>query len=341
MVWLLLLMGWAMLAPAHYLPIDADNVTYLRPVLQVEFARLGAFRSGWFALSADGNYLAVASTDGRVLVLQEGEVVGAYQRGTLHDAVFDGERLLAVHSDADGTLELLAYDWQHDALDLLYRHDFADTVPDLPIALWADAQAVYVEMLSRDFSRSDYLLRWTWNAENAEVLPYVIATDPDAVVRVGRVPLPYVVTSSVDGVVKLWDLAQGVTLAEVDNRLGIAATFGNINAAATHFAWRDNFSEQLYLLDWETGENRALAPLGGAYAQWYFLSADADVVLAVNLDGQPVVVAWAVKTGEKRVLGQHLACSRPQPDHARLSADGSTLAIGCDSGVQLWRIVLP
>lgn len=339
MIWLLV--GWWMLNTVQTPAITGSNVAHLRPVMQVEFAELGAFRSGWFALSDDGEQIAVTTSDHRVLIVDAGEVVGEYTLGELSDAIFYEGRLLATHTLPDTTMQIVAYDWRTDTLERHYTHVFEGETADFPVALWADEEAVTMEMLSRDFSRDDYLLRWAWGADTAETLSYAIRKDPEAVVRVGRVPLPYVVTSSVAGVVKLWHLARGEVLAEVDHRQGFAATFGNINAPATHFVWRDNNSEQLYLLDWQTGHNVPVAPLGGAYAQWYFLGVGADVILAVNLDGQPNVVYWNIEAGEAVVLGDYRACERPQPDMARLSVDGSTLVIGCDSGLEVWRVSVP
>jgi hypothetical protein len=51
------------------------------------------------------------------------------------------------------------------------------------------------------------------------------------------------------------------------------------------------------------------------------------------------VVAWDVKTGERTILGEYRECNRPQPDMTRLSEDGTTLVIGCDTGLDIWRIV--
>lgn len=171
-----------------------------------------------------------------------------------------------------------------------------------------------------------------------EQYSYTPSTDEEAVVRIGRVPLPYVVTSSLDGIVKLWNLDTGEIVYDVNNGTDEPAVFGNINADATHLVWRDNFNETLYLLDFETGENREIAPLNGQYAQWYFLSNDASVIIAVNLGGEPNVVVWDTATGERTDLGNYRDCERPQPDMIRLTEDGTTLIIACDTGLDIWRI---
>jgi hypothetical protein len=84
-----------------------------------------------------------------------------------------------------------------------------------------------------------------------------------------------------------------------------------------------------------------VAALGGDYVQWFFLTPAADVILAVNRDFDPVVLAWAVDSGRALDLGPYRPCTRPQPDMARLSADGTTLVIGCDTGLDIWRVRPP
>ncbi len=175
------------------------------------------------------------------------------------------------------------------------------------------------------------------NADSVLSLPYAPAEDPEAVVRIGRVHLPYVVTSDLTGVVKLWNIQTGELLAEVNNGVGEPSVFGNINHRATHLAWRDNANDSLYLLNFETNENHKVADLDGSYMQFMFLSSNADVILAVNLDFQPHVYAWDIASGERIDLGPYRACNRV-PDMARLSADGTTLIIGCDTGLDIWQV---
>jgi hypothetical protein len=77
--------------------------------------------------------------------------------------------------------------------------------------------------------------------------------------------------------------------------------------------------------------------LGGVYLPFLALTPNADVIIAVNAGLQPIVTAWNTATGEKYDLGEYRQCNR-QPDMVRLSQDGATLAIGCDTGVDIWRI---
>jgi WD40 repeat protein len=167
-------------------------------------------------------------------------------------------------------------------------------------------------------------------------LPSGPENDAEAYVRIGRIPAPLAVTASLEGVVKLWDLETGEVTHEV--QLDGVPVFGRVNeTTATQMAWRDPISDGLYLLDFVSGENRQIAELGGAYVQALLLAPAGDIILGVDVDHRPVVVAWNTTNGEVTELGDYRECSRV-PDLVRLSADGTTLVIGCDTGLDIWRV---
>ena len=116
------------------------------------------------------------------------------------------------------------------------------------------------------------------------------------------------------------------------------AVFGAVNRQATHLAWIDPHSTWLNLLNLHTGESQTVAALQGAYAQYYLLTHKADAVIAVHSDFEPKVVGWHVRTGRRFDLGHYRDCQRI-PDKVTLSEDGAALVIGCDSGLDIWRIV--
>jgi hypothetical protein len=60
-------------------------------------------------------------------------------------------------------------------------------------------------------------------------------------------------------------------------------------------------------------------------------------VIGVNIDLEPIIVAWDVASGERLDLGFYRECSRT-PDMVQISEDGTTLAIGCDTGIDIWRV---
>jgi WD40 repeat protein len=160
---------------------------------------------------------------------------------------------------------------------------------------------------------------------------------PQDFARIGRVPHPLAVTVSEDGLVSLWDLETGDITAE--GKADDIAVFGAINASGTHLVWRDPNSTRLNLLDFATSENQVIAPLEGGYIAHLQLTHQADVIFGIDpLAANGAIWAWITATGERLDLGTYRQCEREQPDLGRLSADGTTLVIGCDTGIDIWRI---
>ena len=117
------------------------------------------------------------------------------------------------------------------------------------------------------------------------------------------------------------------------------AVFAAVNGAVgSHFAFSDPASDRLNLLNLATAENRVVAKLDGAYSQYHILTSDGSAIILVNLDFDPVIVAWDVATGRRYDLGPYRNCGRI-PDKVTLSVDGAALIIGCDKGLDIWRIV--
>ncbi|MDQ7027717.1 MAG: hypothetical protein Q9P01_08440 [Anaerolineae bacterium] len=324
-------------------PITAENVHRLQRIAQIDFETLDCeFGTGWFVISTNGDYLAALDNQNHVYLWT---IAGDLLRAD--DTACDDLRY-TTQLAFDNNDYLYTFEQVDDALIVSRQHPLDLTgleavliLPDiLLLSTWLDeTSGLWMEVRVND-SEAIISVADVFIASNEfDILPYVVANDIDAIVRIGRIPPPYTVTSSRDGIVKLWNIQTGDTVYEVDNGTGEAAVFGAINSEATHLVWRDSRNESLYLLNFETGENQYLAGLAGQYAQWYFLSPDASVALAVNLGFEPSIVAWDIATGEQAILGDYRECSRPQPDMTRLSADGTTLVIGCDTGLDIWRIV--
>lgn len=348
--WLVcLVMFWAgMTTNAQAMPavINAENIGHLRPVWQFDMVDNPAVASarllsGQFALSEDGDTLAT--------------VVKLANTPPQHDiwlidTLTDDVTQLALDSDYGQSALAFVGDtlyWTEDFEDTLFIYSVNGgggkpsrlaklAMPPMLFELWQESGSLYLEAANADLI--NYIIKIDTRNGAVQELPYLPAQDPEAVVRIGRVPLPYVVTSSEDGGVKLWNVSSASLLMDINNGTEQPSVFGNINALASALVWRDNSSESLYLLDFSNGENRIITPLNGDYVQWFFLSPSADVVLAVGVGGAPNVVAWDVATGTRYDLGEYRPCARPQPDMARLSADGTTLMIGCAAGFQAWRV---
>ena len=213
-----------------------------------------------------------------------------------------------------------------------------------PVALVAHGGSLFVEAL--DAGRRTVFMQLAvgnetdaWQFVGEYPMPEV---DPERpAVRIGRIDFPVALYSSLqDGALKMYRYPDAFASdTGRDYRLTPGpAVFGAVNTnAGSHFAWSDPRSTRLNLLDLETGDNRVVAEIGGAYAQYHLLTADASVILIVNLDFAPEVFAWDVETGERHDLGEYRECERI-PDKVALSADGAALVIGCDTGLDLWRV---
>jgi len=323
------------------LQIEASNFARLQSVQQIDFANFDAeFDSGWFAMDAQGKQFVISDQTGRVYVMHVNGLLidsfsvlndGVPRPGSLIDAAFMDATLYTLHI-IDGQT---------------YVGNQAIETDGEAVAIWASGDSLYIEVAPDASSAQTTILEFEISPANGQLQqvaarPYYPAQAGDgAVVRVGRIVLPFVVTSDLNGRVTLWDLSvtNAMPKFRTDNGEGVPSVFGNINREGTHLVWRDNPNEALYILNFETGENQLIDRLNGAYAQWYFLSPNADVIFAVNFDVQAIVVAWNTLTGERLTLGEYRQCERPQPDMARLSLDGTTLAIGCDTGLDIWRVV--
>lgn len=324
-------------------PISAENFLNLQSVAHIDFDDFDSdFDSGWFALDNNGLRYALSDVTGRVYVVHEdGSIEFSF---TVLD---DGNAYPGSLVDADFGVHTILYT-VHVIDNQVYLGSIQTELSGIPQSIWVNDTEMggrfFIEILPVDTNIDAQILAFRINSMEAgfyleDTFPYAPAQDTEAVVRIGRIRPPYAVTSSENGIVKLWNIETGTVLHTVDNGTGQAAVFGNINADATHLVWRDQDSNALYLLNFETGENRFVDNLDGAYVQWFFLSSDASVIIAINYDFAPDVVVWDVETGERTDLGEYRHCNRPQPDMARLSTDGTTLVTGCDTGLDIWRVV--
>lgn len=354
--------------------ITSDNILQLESVHQLSFETdlftstqdqsgensqfIANIQIGWFVYSSHlRRFLLIDNMNNLYPVFDIGETVFSLDEMNIIDAVSFGDGFFAILSALP-----TGFSVRYDNLQLEDGTSYIVNLTSsmMPSALWITCPETGLEdeigcYASVEAFQDDETVILTMPSFNVaigssfsidtseielEQRPYLPASDTDAVVRIGRIPLPYVVTSSLDGIVKLWNLDTDEVVYEVDNGTGEPSVFGNINADATHLVWRDNANQTLYLLNFETGENREIAPLNGDYAQWYFLTNDASAIIAVNLGGEPNVVVWDTATGERTDLGNYRDCERPQPDMVRLTEDGSTLIIGCDTGLDIWRVNL-
>ncbi|RMG80527.1 MAG: hypothetical protein D6712_18000, partial [Chloroflexi bacterium] len=335
----------------------AENITSLRSVLRIDFAEYGDFESGWFALSEDGNRIRAMSTteffDFDLITGQSYRTQIPRSSDNIPAQVVDSALNFRItpsfsyRSQADVYLLNGTYcvsylgDWSGGFSGDSWQQ--CSGRADIPQSIWLDGSQVWLEVVDTATWKTQIIRLPCSNRaavylpQDCQHIPYVLAEDTEAIVLIGRIPPPYAVTSSADGVVKLWNIQEGQLIASAMTEEGIPAVFGQLNSSATNFLWRDENSHSLRLINFATGEDLFIAPLNGAYVQYFFLTPAADVAIAVNLGFKPEIIAWNTHTGQQYNLGTYRSCTRI-PDMARLSGDGTTLVIGCDTGLDIWRI---
>lgn len=334
-------------------PLTADNVTQFAPVQWIPFDPVREsllVERGWFTMSADGGLIATVRRDGGLVIWDSND-------GTLRetftvqtdgidtaviDARFDdaGARVASLHT-ADGTrYQVAVHPIGAETVVFDYPHGLG-----MPVRIWFDAddaESLWVEAQPDPYQSpaGDHLVaRLAIAPHEAEplVLPSAPEKDSESFVRIGRIPAPLAITATPEGLVRLWDLQNGEVRAQV--QLEDVPVFGRIvETSGRWFAWRDQTSQALHLLDFESGENRLVAEIGGEYIQAMLLPPDASVILGVHLGDSPTVTAWLSADGQRVELGAYREECSGVPDMVALSEDGTRLVIGCDAGLEIWQI---
>ncbi len=325
--------------------ITAENIERLVPVAAAAFdqPQVSAVDSGWFALSPDGQYAAVVSRDGSLVIFEDtGEIADQFRPDTAGSAaltVLDADfaeegQLAAVYTD--GIRYVVAvHTVNGDTITIAYPDDAGR-----PVRVWLETPYVWLETAPDvDFEAGYRVVRLPLpNAPENAILVQPSAPEADraSFVRIGRIPAPLAITSTPEGLVKLWHLETGALTATV--QLDVPPVFGRVNeTTGMQMAWRDPASQTLHLLDFSSGTDVQVATLDGDYIQAIMVTPGADVILAVHIGDAPVVAAWDVASGQRHDLGRYGACGRV-PDLVLLSQDGTTLVIGCDTGLEFWRV---
>ncbi len=326
-------------------PIRADAIQQLRPIWQLDFADLppaaGRVDSGWFAVSADGEQFALLNRDNRLILWDRTDGYQATaqadcgQPGGFIDGVFSPDRRWFGAIYVAGLTSYAAF-YRLDDPKLAVT---ACGLDGLPSRLWFDADSrAWLEMLPNDPRQAAYVMRLTaaFQPTVDDRIPSGPESDAESFFRIGRVEPPLAVTATQAGIVKLWDLESGQITAQA--QLPILPGVGQVNASGDQFAWMDTDYRELNVLDFHTGRSRSMTALNGKLIPFLLPTASADVIIGVTVGDAARILAWDTTSGQAFDLGSYRSCSRPA-DLARLSRDSSTLVIGCDQGLQAWRIV--
>lgn len=324
-------------------PITAATLDRLDVAGQLDFDTLPddiSVTAGWFRLHHTGRYAALRAETSLVLVdLVDMMVVADYGTGLdLVDAAFTEDALLSLHFDGS-RYQILRFDLTDERV-LPIRAAADVWALGQPVRLWGqgDGERVWLEMLPE---RDTPLVVGVPAVSGLEtlVLPSAPYADVAAIGRNARARPPAAVVLEADATVRRFDLETGtdtgsITLLELP-------LFSRINdMGGDLIPLRVPAEATLYLGDFSTGEAQPLAALQ-AEPTALMVNTAGDVVLAVGLDDDPVVVAWEVATGEQTSLGTYRGDCTRLPDMVRLSGDGTTLVIGCDVGLEMWRIHTP
>jgi hypothetical protein len=336
-LWLVLLLALQLNDSAAPPVIDAGSVARLQPALRIDFDSLppavGEIANGRFFINDAGTRLAVVNRDNAIVALTDtGEVVGMCAvtgadglPATFIEGMFGTDDSVIVSVYTDGPLSY--YISRCDAAT------GAQTVWPVAVALaalWLDGDTIYAADVGGSVIRI---------APDGDLTTYTVPspeTDSETLIRIGRITPPLAVTITEDNRVKRWDLQTGAMTAVAQVESG-PPIYGHLTPDGRYLVWRDPPSTALHVLDFATGVDRTVAALNGLYIPFVFIGLKGDILIGVQPDADPVVVAWDVATGTRTDLGPFRTCSRP-PDMARLSADGTALVIGCDTGLEIWRL---
>jgi len=334
--------------------ITAQNIQRLHSVKHIDFSswaqQVGKIENGWFALNHDANYIALMNRTGEVVIGNvTGKVVDHYSipgsdnlPTSVLDIAFRANDPAVVSAHAEGGAYYVAYRYYETHHTEYFRFD----TPDVPLRIW-DSGLAWLEISPADYTHGRFVEALNPSKFNGfrvnEVLPPDAVkafdsgpeNDPDSFLRIGRIDAPFAVTVTRNFMVKLWNLEANaiIATAQLDELPGA----GQLSTDGRFFAWRDGESKALHLLDFNSGEDRVITSLQGSYIPFLLLNSSASVIIGVNVALKPRVVAWNTTTGDRIDLGDYRSCSR-QPDMVRLSQDDTTIIVGCDKGLDIWRV---
>ena len=321
----------------RYAPISASNVAGLQPAARIDFADLpGELRVGWFEANDSGEEIVLFDSLHQLYAIGEKGIKRSWSYVSGDDQVF---ALIDAAYYQDAIFILHVLDGKTYINERLLATDY------VPAALFVAEETGQAVVEATDQEGRTWFLRIGMNSDeqsltvlDAALLPTVEHNKP--AIRIGRIEFPMVVMSSLgEGEITVYRYPArftrelGATFALDDG----PAVFGAANSSGSHLVWSNPNFSRLNRLNLETGQNQVVTALSGRYVQYQLLTYDASAVVWVNVDFEPVVMAWDLVTGRRHILGNYRDCKRI-PDKAALSADGTALIIGCDTGVEIWRV---
>ena len=333
--------------------ITAENIEQLASVSVIRFdnlpERAGEIINGRVYISDNGDLLAVVNRDGQAVLLDDGGSVLAVADviltkdgfpATFIDGVFadDGALFASIHTAGDRYfVSFVTLQGEVRMIEVQSANK--------PVAIWLDGEVAWLEVVPIDPNTDPYLVQVPLPESQAlvgavseaalTILPFAPADDADIAARIGRLPPPLAITVTESVQVKRWNLQTGALTSVIE--VAEIPIYGHATADGDWLLWRDSASSALHLLNFSSGDDRVVAELNAVYIPFLFLAPAADVAIGVYENDSSSVIAWDMRSGKRHELGLFRHCQRP-PDMVRLSLDGTTLVIGCDTGLDVWRV---
>ncbi|MEM6529118.1 MAG: hypothetical protein AAF653_12545, partial [Chloroflexota bacterium] len=211
--------------------IGVDNVGDLQSVVQIDYdgapESLGDLISGWLRVGHDGAQIVTINRANDLLLWDTatGGLVDLYSvtdengvQAAMMDIAWraDSGAFHSLHTSGAGYFVAetnIATDVQ--------RVITAPTGDDLPVRVWTDDDPDYtwIEVMPATPNDLPYVMRLSLVTGEVDVeLISAPEADPEADVRIGRMPAPLVVTSTAAGLAKLWNLETGeeISNSQVD-----------------------------------------------------------------------------------------------------------------------------
>ncbi|MCI0710345.1 MAG: hypothetical protein L0154_09315 [Chloroflexi bacterium] len=329
--------------------ISADNIHLLQSASTIDFDALPDDiqpASGQFVINHDATVVvSFGNVPGeppfsRAIRWHEGEmVINQLDDSSLVRYLTDDGKCLYV--GYVGYMMIYAFHPEQEAADVWLGALELPSAQDSAVNFWMQDDTTcnadfYVEVAAEDGTLK------TLHVVDGELetLHEDIFALPDGTVaaRVGRIPPPLALTLDFDGNLYRWDMTSNEITASLN--VDDVAMFGKLNNSGTHYVWLPNARDGLYVADFTDGTYRQVVSFDELYISHLILADNADVVIGVDpYDNRGTVVAWKMDDAERLELGEYRHCERVQPDLARLSSDGTALVIGCDTGIDIWRVL--
>lgn len=329
--------------------ISADNIEYLHSVSTIDFETLPDDiqpASGQFVINHDATVVVTfGNAEGeppfsRAVRWHEDEIVVNQidDSSLVRYLTGDGKCLYVGYV---GYVMVYAFNSEEEEADVWLGPLELPAIQDSAVNFWMDDDTTcsadfYVEVAAQDGTLK------TLQVDDGELdlLHKDIFALPDGTVaaRVGRIPPPLAVTLDFDGNLYRWDM----TTDEITASLNVddVAMFGKLNNSGTHYVWLPNARDGLYMADFADETFEQIVSFSDLYISHLILADNADVAIGVDpYDNRGTVIAWKIGEEERLELGEYRNCERVQPDLTRLSSDGTTLVIGCDTGIDIWRVL--